>query len=700
MTVHAKYRVGVDIGGTFTDVVVAKNDGQFFRQKAFTTHEHYPQGIIDALQKITNDLSVDLADLMENTETFINGTTIVTNSLAEMRGLRVGLITTAGFKDTLRIARSARWNYPDMQTQLPPPEIVRREDIAEVHERVDLFGEVVVPLDVEETRRVIRHLVEVQQVEAVAVSLLWSFRNPEHEKTIKNLINEMYSDMFVSISSEIYPVMRDYERTVTTVLNCFTARGTSDYLSTLESHLSELGIKVPVGMMQSTGGIISTREARDKPITLLNSGPVGGVVAANSLGKVLGIKDIITADLGGTSFDTSLIKDNQISQQHRAMINRLETGISLVDISTIGAGGGSIAWIDDRGAPQIGPQSAGSTPGPACYGRGGTEPTVTDIAVAMGIIDPDNFLGGEVRLDKEAALKAIAEKIAKPLGVSDIREAIAGLYHIVTSSMPNAVRAVSIEKGYDPREFTMISYGGASGLFIAEICRELGIKKVIIPNNASVFSAFGLLWTEYQRSGLRTVNMFLNKDDIGILNTTFAQLEDNARNQLIEDGFTKDRIRILREVDMKFGTQAYELTIPVENKVLTVEDRQKLSETFSSLYERLYGEGTAWEGAEALTMVVNCRVTAIGETIKPKLEPLHPQTSDIESVHTSTRLVFLPKEETEVAFPVYSIEAMLPGMSGTGPAILEARDTTIYVPRESDFEMDEYANIVITMKGE
>jgi N-methylhydantoinase A len=692
------FSIGVDIGGTFTDLVVVNETGEVYRSKAFTTPDDYTEGILTALEIVCEgDLKISVAELLQKTQVFVNGTTIVTNALAELKGMKVGLLTTQGFKDTLRIARSARTNEFDLQTQIAPPELVRRDCIAEIAERVDYSGKAVVPLDEEQARSQIRFLVEEKGVEAIAVCFLWSFRNQDHEQRVKGIINEMYPELFVSVSSDIYPVSREYERMVTTTLNAFTSRGTGEYLSSLEKRLAERGLKVPVGMIQSTGGITTTLEAREKPISLLNSGPVGGVVAANSLGKALGLKNILTADMGGTSFDTSVIVNNEITHIHRARVNRLDTGLSLVDINAIGAGGGSIAWINDQGLPQVGPQSSGAQPGPVCYNRGGQEPTVTDIAVALNFIDPDYFLGGTVKLNKEAALKALDEKIARPLGISTL-DAAAGLFDLVIANMSNAARAVSIEKGHDPREFTMVSYGGASALYIAEIAKELGIKQVIIPNNASVFSAFGLLWSDYSRNYVQTVNWNLAQGKVDELNEKLLELTRYAKRDLAENGFRDDEIDIIWEGDFKFGTQAFELTIPLPKRTMTDADRSVMAKAFTEEYERLYGEGTSWDGAENLTILLNVRVTGIGKTQKPSLQKF--SGSPVTSVpgKVAQREVYLPSQRQTKSVSIYKDELLTSGMALKGPAIIEAKDTTIYIPEDAHVKVDPYRNYCMTLE--
>ncbi len=690
------YSIGVDIGGTFTDLVVADETGQVFSAKAFTTPHDYSEGITNALDTVVEQLGLSVRDLLSRTRVFVNGTTIVTNALAELKGVKVGLLTTLGFKDTLRIARSARTNDFNLQSQVPPPELVSRDHVVEIHERINYAGEVVVPLDVEHATRQIRNLVEVQNVEALAVCLLWSFRNSNHERIIKNIIHELYPTMFVTISSDIYPVSREYERMVTTVLNSYSSRGAESYLVNLEQRLRDRGLTVPVGIMQSTGGITSTDDARQKPIHLLNSGPVGGVVAANRLGELLGLKNIITADMGGTSFDTAVIVENQIGHIHRARVNRLDTGLSLVDIHAIGAGGGSICHVTDQGLPEVGPESAGAEPGPACYGRGGQEPCVTDVAEAINLIDPHYFLGGALTLDQERALEVIEEKIAKPLGL-DTAHAAAGLYDLVVSNMSNAVRAVTIERGHDPRDFALLAYGGASALYIAAIAQDMGIRRVVIPHHASVFSAEGLLLSDYSRSSVQTVNWNLAKGNISELNTVFDTLSQQVTASLQDNGFSAGDIDLTWEGDFKFGTQVYELTILIPHKELTEEDKALLAQRFIAEYERLYGQGASWENAENLIVILNLRVTGVGRTAKPGFVAGTLGGSDASDASIGNRQIFLPDRETEESVSIFRDERFLPGMRISGPAVIEARDTTIYVPYGVEAEMDVYRNYSLTL---
>jgi len=682
-----RFHVGVDIGGTFTDVVAADDAGATHRAKVPTTPDDYTNGIVAGLERLAEVAGVPLTDLMAGTELFINGTTIVTNAIAELRGRRTGVIVTRGFRDTLRIARSARTNDLDLHTQTPPPDVVARRDVLEVDERVDFAGRVVVALDEDQVLAAARELVEDRGCEAIAICFLWSFINPAHERRARDLVAGAHPAVFVTASSDVFPVAREYERLVTTIFNGFASAGVATYVGDLERRLRELGCPVAPSIMQSIGGLISPDEARDLPISLINSGPAGGVMGARAVAERLGLRDVITADMGGTSFDTALIRDLQPALAHRAQIGRFATGLSMIDISAIGAGGGSILWIDNRGAPRVGPESAGAEPGPACYGRGGSRPTVTDMAVAMNLIDPDYFLGGSIRLDRAAAEHAIRTRVAEPLEW-DLDATLSGLTHILVDTMANSVRAISIQRGYDPRDFTMLGYGGASGLFLPLICRATGIHDLVIPDSAAVFSAYGLLWADGVRSFVRTVNWIVPAGPLEPVNQVLAALAAQAREAMTRRGFAGDAVELTYEGDFKFAGQAFEVTVALPSGALAEADRDALGETFTRTYERLYGPGTAWEGFPVL--MLNARVTATARVASPALAPTARNGRDPADALAGSRAAVVPETGRREPLPVYRGDGLLPGMAIEGPALIDDVDTTVYVPGGGRLEVDEY----------
>ena len=678
-------RVGADIGGTFTDLAFLTADGSVFREKAFTTPGDWAQGILDGLGSAAErHFACTLPDLLPRVVEFTHGTTIVTNVLAQMNGLRVGLVTTGGFGDTLRIARSARQNTLDLQVQESPPQIVAPTDILELDERIDRSGDVVVPLDADAAKAGIDRLVE-DKVEALAVSLLWSFENPEHERTIRAIVERDHPQLPVFLSSDVHPVIREYERTVTTVLNAYVSRGVKEYLQGLQQRLDERGLRVPVGVMQCTGGITSIEDALAAPLLLLASGPVGGVIAARELAQRLSIPRMICADMGGTSFDTALIENGRVGSTNRAQVERLKTGLTLVDVVSIGTGGGSIAHLDSSGRPSLGPHSAGAVPGPVAYGRGGRRPTTTDIAVALNLLAPEGFLDGRVELDVAAAGQAIEVSFSSALGM-DLHDICRGYFRIGFAAMAQAVRSVTVERGQDPHRFALVSYGGASGLFIAEIAAQLGIRKIIVPEAASVFSAFGMLCGDVSRTNSKTINWNVLNGDIEILGVTQEALEASARERL---GGDAEGTVVGWEADLKFGTQAYELTFALEALDSSSDSvRRLLIGRFRDAYEARYGKGTHWQGAEGLITLVNLRVTVARPVASVEQQHRQPGAKSARGSKTR-RTVYWPVQED---VPVISVDG-LDAKPIAGPLIVEAGDTTVYVPRKWQATCDSWNNI-------
>ncbi|WP_187369096.1 hydantoinase/oxoprolinase family protein [Baekduia soli] len=685
------YRVGVDIGGTFTDVVVADEAGGIVRAKALTTPKDYTEGVTAAVSNAAGELGTSLEALMAECDAFVNGTTVVTNSIAQGKGRNVGLLTTRGFKQSIYIHRGIREIQLDLQKETRPPDIVRQRHVAEIDERVSRSGEVLVELNEDDVRREVARLVE-QGVDAIAVCFLWSFRHPVHERRAGEIIAELYPDLFVTLSCDIYPRIREYERMNTALLNAFVSEGAETYIGKLTARTQELGLREGrISFMQSMGGHISPTEAMAEPIHLSHSGPVGGVVAATHFAKVLGEGNIITADLGGTSFDTALIREGRPAYAHRTTINRLLTGLSIIDIHAIGAGGGSICWIDDRGLPQMGPHSAGGYPGPACYGNGGTAPTITDANLVLGLIDPLKFWGGTVTLDVDAA-KAALQPLADQLG-QDLMEVAAGFHHIAVTQMGTAIEKVSLGRGYDPRDFTVVGYGGGSGLFLGEVCRDLGIRRLVMPGAAATFSAYGLLFADAIHAESTTAQWIFSAGETATINELYDGLEERAVAALRHEGFSDDDIVVRREADVKFAGQAFEISMTWPGEEVRDEDREDLSTRFVQEYERVYGPGSAWDGFPI--ELHTARVVASGITPKP---PTPSAGDDLAtsvpepSAHREVRL-----GDTTIQAAVHDGPALAPGAVVDGPALVDDVDTTLLVPPGARLEVDGLRNYVFTI---
>ena len=685
------YRAGVDIGGTFTDVVVANEAGDIVRAKALTTPHDYTEGVTAALANAADELGLSLGELLASCSGLVNATTVVTNVIAEQRGRRVGLLTTRGFKQTIYIHRGIRGVDFDLQKERRPPDIVRQRHVVEIDERMNRRGEVLVPLDEDGVRSAVTWLVEEEGIEALAVCYLWSFRHPEHERRTGEIAAELYPDLFVTLSADVYPRIREYERMNTAVLNAFVSEGAETYIGRLTERVSALGLaRESVSFMQSLGGHISADAAMEEPIRLSHSGPVGGVIAAGQVAAVLGESDVITADVGGTSFDTAVIKDGRPAFAHRTRIDGLLTGLSIVDIHAIGAGGGSIAWIDERGLPQLGPQSAGGYPGPACYGNGGERPTITDCNLLLGLIDPERFWGGAVTLDVGAAERAL-QPLADRLGRSLV-ETAAGLHEIAVTQMSTAMSTVSLARGYDPRDFTVLGYGGGSGLFLAEVCREVGVRRLVVPRAAPTFSAYGLLFADPVHSRAVTVEWLFEDGSFEQLDALYERLEREAAAALRHEGFREGEIELQREGDAKYVGQSFEIPIALPTQALAAGDREALRRHFAEEYTRFYGAGAAWEGSPI--RLETARVVARGVTPKPSLAAVAVEQANAPEPHGEREIHLGGRAVTAKA---YDGPSLVPGASIAGPALVDDVDTTVLVPEGDSLAIDGWRNYVLTI---
>jgi N-methylhydantoinase A len=690
--VTRQFQIGCDIGGTFTDVAVVDSDGRVFADKADTTPGALSDGMLRALENAAGQVGLRLEELLGSTTRFVNGTTLVTNSIAELQGARAGLLTTKGHGDVLRIARSSRNHHRDHHLQRNLPQIVPRERVVEVEERIDRKGKVVVPLQGDEARRAVEALC-AQGVEAIAVCLLWSSANPAHEEQLASLIEAEHPELYVSVSSRLHPVMREYERTMTTVLNCFTGLGVARYTRAVESELGARGLRVPISFMQGFGGTLSADEARARPITLVDSGPAGGVVGAARLAGRLGIDNVLAADMGGTSFDVTVLPAGEINVTQRVMLGeKFLTGLSKIDVHPVGAGGGSVGWVDVRGVPRVGPRSAGADPGPACYGQGGTEATVTDACVALGIIDPDVFLGGRRHLDAKLASEALAQ-FGDPLGL-EVEQAASAIYRLVTAEMGNAIRAVTVERGRDPRQFVMAAFGGALGIFAADIARRTGIRQVVVPAQAAVFSAFGLLGTDDVRALARSAPWA--GGDASHVDQILKDLEQEAVQSLRDAGFPDDRIEVTKQGDFMFAGQLWELTLPIPHEgSVTTADLEAVQAVFPQHYEAEYGAGTAWP---VPVVMMTARVVARGVT--DKLEPTGRRDGgsgggNADGARIGSRRIRRPFEDELVDADAYDALRLAPDVRIAGPAVVEHPFTTIQVPAGCALRVDERGNYLM-----
>ena len=688
--------IGVDVGGTHTDVTAIVGD-RVERGKALTTYDDFSRGVLAATEVAAANHGSTLGDLLGRTRLFINGTTVVTNAITELRGSHVGVLVTGGFKDTFRLAGGPRLPEFDDHLQLNVPDLVRRDAIAEVVERIDWSGRVLVPLDADSVRAGARRLVEEQGAEAIAICFLSSFANAEHELEAERLVHELYPDLFITPSHRVFPVRGETRRWTTAILNSFVQDRAQVYLDSLSTRLREAGLTGGLAFFQGLGGGISAQRAKEYPLALLGSGPAGGAIGANELAKRMGYERVLLGDMGGTSFDTGIIEGHEISIEKNLDLGQFQTGVNLVDVVSVGAGGGSIAWVGERGVPQVGPHSARSTPGPACYGRGGEDPTVTDAMVAMGFIDPDRYLGGRVEIRPDLAAEALERVLGRRFGWS-AEQAAAAVHDLAIVNMATAMREVSVEKGHDPREFVFLAYGGTLPLFAVQIAERLGIERVVIPANSSVFCSLGLLSADFVVRYDQTVGWDLSRgEEVGRVNEIGERLVATALADMRAEGFDDDGTTVQRSADFRYLGQSYELTMALPERPLTAEDAPTLAERFFQLYERTYGQGTAWKGVPE--SLLNYTVTVTGRQARPSFSDAPLAPTPPAEIERGRRLVYLPSLGERREIPVYDDLRFTPGSRIEGPAIVDATDTTIFVPPGADARRDEQLNYVLSIGG-
>ena len=680
-----EYKIGIDVGGTFTDFLVTDSTGSAHVYKTPTTPQQPEVGVLQGLQNIATSFTQELPDFLSQIGVIVHGTTITTNAVLTGEGAKTAFLTTKGFRDLLNMRRGLRDRQYDSKYS-PPPPLVPRERIYSIAERVNVEGEVVIPLYEQDVTDAIEHI-RTNAVEAVAVSYLWSFRNPEHERRTGQLIQEALPDVYVSLSSAVLPQIRVYERHSTTVLNATVGPPLARYLTNLERQLSESGFAGVLLIMQSNGGVMSPQMTRRFAANTLLSGPAGGPMAGVFYGDTHALRDVITVDMGGTSFDVCLIRDRQPVTTTEGAIGGHRLALPLLDIHTVGAGGGSIAWIDAGGILQVGPKSAGADPGPVCYGRGGTEPTVTDADLVLGYLAPDGFMGGDMSLDLERARRAIIEKVAEPLRMS-VAEAAEGIYRIVNANMAAALQVVSVERGYDPREFGLIVAGGAGPLHAGMIARELDIPLVLIPRESSVFCAAGMLISDLQHDYVQTFTRDWDAINLEEVNNTLGEMEDQGRATLVAEGIPQEKIEIHASFDVRYIGQFHEVEVPVPRS-LTSTDVESVASHFHELHETLYGYAMPGAPLE----MINLRVKAVGVTAKPQFSKnaLGPEDPDV--AWKGERRAYFSGEEYDVS--VYEGEKFECGMTVSGPALIEQANTTLLVPPGYRLVCDAYRNYVM-----
>ena len=677
-------RIAVDIGGTFTDLVAVDDQGRLSRSKSLTTPDDLARGIHNCLQAANIDVAA--ADF------FVHGSTVTINAVLERKGARTGLITTKGFRDVYEIGRGNRPEGYNLFFKRPVP-LVPRDLRLEVDERLYATGEVYRPLDENSAKAAIGAL-KWAGVESVAVCLLHAYANAAHERRLGELLREQFADAYVSLSHEILREFREYERTSTTVLNAYVGPLVRRYLVSLENMLGKAGFRGTFRVMQSNGGVMSADSAKKMPVTMMESGPVAGVIAAARLGERLGCRHMISFDMGGTTAKSSLIKDFHPEVTSSYYVGGYVTGhpmmLPVVDIVEVGNGGGSIAWVDAAGGLKVGPQSAGAAPGPACYGRGGAQPTVTDANLIAGRIDPEYFLGSGIRLQRDKAARAIGEKIARPLGLS-LEEAALGILTIANFNMSLSVRAVSVEKGYDPRDCALVPSGGGGALHAIAIARELSVPRVIIPHMPAHFSALGMLLADLKHDYVQTFVRELGETSGAEIASAFSLLEKSAVATLMEEGSKREQILLRRFLDMRYRGQEYTLAVPVTEELSALADFSAIRARFDRLHQEHYGHSAPKEPV----MMVNLRLSALGRFDDGL--PLAAASCDEDRGARGRRPVIFDKDPIDC--PIYLRSGFKPGDRLEGPAVIEEIGATILIYPGDRMQVNEFGHLVIEVGG-
>ncbi|XID93821.1 hydantoinase/oxoprolinase family protein [Paenibacillaceae bacterium WGS1546] len=675
-----KIKLGIDVGGTFTDIVAIDDDGRVSYTKTPSTPEDQSIGVANGIRRMLEDLGIK----PENVTAVAHGTTVATNTLLERSGAKTALITTEGFRDVLHIGRQSRPQLYDLRALRPEP-LVERKWRKEAIERTLHTGEILKPLNEEALRATVRELVD-EGVESIAVCFLHSYANSTNEERALAIIKSEAPHLPVSVSTDILPEFREFERMNTTVLNAYVQPGMENYVSRLSERIKDLGVDGPLTIMQSSGGMMTDRVAASRSVHTLLSGPAGGVLAAQFLADAAKEPNLITADLGGTSFDVSVVENGEFVTRTEGVIEGYPVKFPHIDIHTIGAGGGSIAWIDAGGALRVGPRSSGAQPGPVCYGRGGVNPTVTDAHAVLGRVGAA-LSGGELRLDIEAAREAIRVKLAEPLGLT-VEAAAEGILRVVNSSMVRAIRVMTVERGIDPRKFTILPFGGAGALHGAELARSLGVEKVLVPVASGNFSAFGLLAAPIRYDEVSTYQVHENQVELAKLAGILEKLEAAGRAQMRRDGIVTDAAIVDRRADIRYYGQAYELTVPFPDGPVTPEAWRRIIGSFHQAHEQTYGFQKKGDPVE----LVNLRVSILSSKEPPKLSERAFQAAG-SLKPASTRPAYF--NGTWMDTPIYNHDDLRPGHTFTGPAVIEEKGATTVMGPGDIATVDNRLNMVI-----
>ncbi|MDE9451928.1 hydantoinase/oxoprolinase family protein [Aliiroseovarius sp. Z3] len=688
---RSQYRLGIDAGGTFTDFILADKTGGTQIFKVLSTPTEPTKAIRNGLALIAEETGLSAEDIVSNSDLCINGTTVGLNALITHTGAKTALIATKGHQDSIEIRLGHKEDGYRYDPDYPPATmLVPRHLRRGVSERVISDGSVKTPLNEEEVRDACRYFLS-EGVESVAISFVWSVLHPEHENRAAEIVREMMPDVRLTIGSQLYPQVREYTRTSTSIVNAYLAPILQRYVEAIDAYFRELGSKHPVRYFQSNGGLALGKVVSDQSVYAINSGPASAPQAALEVAKPWGDKNIITCDMGGTSFDITLTKNGKANVNKNIDFLRYRIGIPMIQVETLGAGGGSIGWIDEMGLMQMGPQSAGSEPGPACYGQGGERPTTTDANLVLGYLNADGLVGGRLPLDVDKARSAIRTHLADPLGIS-VEKAAYGMFTIVNNNMVNAIRRVSVERGYDPRDFVLMGAGGATGAHITALAREMGISKVLINKLASGLCAYGQIISDVKYNYMAPAPIRLQGAEAAkTLDGLFNGLEGRGRSDLAGDGFGDDDISISRTLDMRYVGQVHECTVEIGPFEVTEETLGDIKAAFHARHKELYTYDEPHNSVE----VVNVESAITGHVAKP--DRMHIAAGNgAESARKGHRDMVFNADGVPQQTPVYDGSALGAGDTLQGPAVIEEVTTTIVVEPGWTVNLHETGTYVLT----
>jgi N-methylhydantoinase A len=715
-----EYKIGIDVGGTFTDFLLTSKDGSSEIYKVLSTPDDPSIGLMEGLAEMAKARSISLKEFIKDVETIVHGTTVTTNAVLTRRGAKTGLLTTQGLRDALEMRRGIREEqYNNRYTNVEP--LVPRCLRFPVEERLDYKGDIVTPLNEEDVFNAAK-LFKKENIEAVAICFMNSFANDAHESMAEKIIKGEFgkrpvesgeefdkpgeepgessdghdeSSPYITVSSSFFPSIRFYDRISTTVLNSYVGPILKSYIKSLIKKLKDVGFEGVLLIMQSNGGVVSPQIAMDKAAVTLLSGPAAGPVAGIEYTSVQGYDDCLTIDMGGTSFDAALIKDKTPLVTTEGEINRLRIALPMLGIVTIGAGGGSVGWVDEGGLLRMGPQSAGSKPGPACYDLGGKLPTCTDADLVLGYLDKDFFAGGKIPLNYERAERTIKEKIAAPLGMNVV-EAAAGMYRVINVNMASGVREVSVKRGHDPREFPLVVAGGAGPVHACMIALELEIPVMVIPKESSIFCAAGMLMSDLKHNFVRTYSTSLNKLNKKKFRSLFNEMRKEATEILRSENIPESSIQHIYSLDMRYVKQYHEVNVKMTADELERGNIESVVSKFHPEHNRLYGYSLEEVGMPI--ELINLRLTSIGKTTKPKFEKEEHDKLDPSEAFKKKRKVYLPLKGFFEEVPVYDGHKLKYGNRVEGPAVIEQVNTTTFVTPEYNILCDKYGSYTMYLK--